>query len=148
MKPRCVITTKESYRQGGISTALIYLYGGLDDTVRLGSGLGWGWPGKIELTSGSDSKHSKLGAHYGPRWEGLDASTKAFRNAESKRTFLVEWVSATEDRITNLSNDSPVEKEGKNGFTVVSEHVFGWLEDEGNDNEHLHVQVRKRKRVV
>lgn len=102
---------------GGFSRALLRVLDVLDQAVALGIA---GVPAAVTLTAGSNGGHAAGSAHY--RFEAVDVRTKDFASTEAKHAFA--------DIVRVQLGD---------GFFVD-------LEDEGADNEHLHVQLRRNTR--
>lgn len=84
----------------------------------------------LTITSGTDGTHSGLtdphhdGRAYDIRTKGIDAMAALTQ-------IMAELLADNKDVITPSAG----------GY--VTRYFFGWIEDVGNPNEHIHVQVRK-----
>jgi hypothetical protein len=77
-------------------------------------------PDALVITSGNDSTHGANSRHY--RDEAIDVRSKSFPSRASKLAFVKRLEAALGDR-----------------FRVL-------FENDGTENEHFHVQVRKGQR--
>lgn len=128
---KTVIKTKRGYRAAGYSRGGLLIRLAIDTVCRRRLS---GVPRTIVLTSGTDSHTT--GAHPLPRAEAVDVRTNAgFRDGDAKRAFLGE-VMRTLGRLT-------LRRQGRKGYEVFTRHYYGKLEYEGQQREHIHLQVRR-----
>ena len=110
------VTTKPGVVFKGFTFPLLTI---LDTLVWLDAHPVVGQPPDLVITSGNDSKHKANSKHYSN--EAVDIRTKTFNGQPSKAAFM-----------------SALKKELGPSFTVL-------FECEGAPNEHLHVQVARKK---
>ena len=127
---RVVLKTKPGYEQQGYSRGVLFILLAFDTVIRQRLR---GVPRTLTLTAGTND-HS-AGAHF--RCEAEDARSKTgFRGPLFKRDFL-SAVMAELEPIVRWTDDAGED------FQVFTAHYWGTLENEGEEDEHFHVQVRR-----
>lgn len=109
-----MVEVKTSVRFKRFTPAMLRMLVALQDLTRSNGGI---VPDVLVITSANDSNHAKDSRHYTD--EALDLRTHNFANAGCVARFV-----------------ALLEKQLGPQFTVL-------LEDEGNENQHVHCQVRK-----